>query len=82
MENRIEKEKEALQNAADYCGLLIIEHHNQDKRQKNKFVAILNDGTSMSPVLNYNDMNHFLWGYISHINYMDKIKIKNILDKK
>jgi len=57
---------EALQNAAisvKLDGLVINEKTYHDRRVKTqKFYLTLN-GTSISPVLNYDNMNHFILGF-------------------
>jgi hypothetical protein len=57
---------EALQNAVNYQkvdGLKIQPYIENDKRKKeSRFVLSLN-GTCISPVLNYDNMNHFILGF-------------------
>jgi len=54
---------EPLQNAADSNGLKVHEDLTQDKRKKiPKFFVSLN-GISISPVLDYENMNHFILGF-------------------
>lgn len=58
-------ELEALQNAADGVGLIVNEKYIQDKRKtvKKYFLWHGRHGT-VSPVLNYDQMNHFILGWI------------------
>jgi hypothetical protein len=63
MENIKQKQREALQNAANVCGLIIVEWYYQDKGKASKFGANLPDGYAISPTLDYNEMNLFLLGF-------------------
>ena len=63
MQDLKETQRQYLQNAANICGLIIVNYNYQDKRKNSKFVAKLPDGYSISPTLNYNEMNHFLLGF-------------------
>ena len=62
----------ALQNFADKFNLKVKLFFEQDKRKKTKFILTKED-LSISPGLNYNQMNHFLLGMNSckknNINY-------------
>lgn len=61
---KIEHQLESLQNAADSIGATIHEKLFEDKRKKvPMFFANIGNET-ISPVLNYNDMNNFLHGWI------------------
>lgn len=55
-------ELQALQNFGDKFGMKIIEHINNDKRKKRTYFASINN-ISVSPVLGYNELNHFLLGW-------------------
>ena len=56
-------ELKALQNAANDLNLTIREFYQQDKRKTiNKFYAC-SGNVSISPVLDYDQLNHFLLGY-------------------
>jgi hypothetical protein len=56
-------ELKALQNAANDLNLTIREFYQQDKRKTiNKFYAC-SGNISISPVLDYDELNHFLLGY-------------------
>jgi len=57
-------ELQALQSAADKCGLVIYEWHHLDRRKKIKHYYATKDGISISPSLDYEQLNHFLLGYI------------------
>ena len=62
--NNTDTKIQALQNAADHVGLIIHENFTQDKRKTTKrYFATLN-GTCVSPVLEYENLNHFLLGWI------------------
>jgi hypothetical protein len=65
MKMKIEHELNALQNHADYLNvqMCIGQAFCQDKRKTvGKYFAIIN-GMSVSPVLPYNELNHFLLGW-------------------
>jgi hypothetical protein len=53
---------EALQNAAKNLGLNIHQKQFEDKRKAPKYFAQLGS-KSVSPVLDYDNMNHFLLGW-------------------
>lgn len=57
-------ELQALQNATNGLnGIEVYEKHMDDKRKTiTRFFASKN-GTTISPVLDYDQMNHFLLGY-------------------
>ena len=57
-------ELQALQSAADKCGLVIHEWHHLDRRKKIKHYYATRNGISISPSLDYEQLNHFLLGYI------------------
>lgn len=59
-------ELQALQNHVDYIGregLKIHEHWKPSSRMKRKVFLLTYAGQSISPVLNYDQMSHFLLGY-------------------
>jgi hypothetical protein len=58
-------EKQSLQNAADQIGLTIHERPTQDRRKTVKMYYAVIDNLSVSPVLDYDKMNHFLLGWIN-----------------
>ena len=63
----ITTEIEALENAVNYLkldGLAVIEYHQEDKRKTNKKYFLSLNGTVHSPVLGYEQMNHFILGMI------------------
>ncbi len=65
-------EIQALQNAANSVNLIIIEHYTQDKRKTGKKYFAQRGSQTISPVLDYENMNHFLLGWIKcveHINF-------------
>ena len=60
-------EMEALQNFGDTLDLKINQKYTEDKRQTvNKYFASRN-GTSVSPVLNYNELNCYMMGWKNSI---------------
>lgn len=58
-------ELEALQNAANVIGLQVKEYIQNDKRKSIKKYFLLNDIGTVSPVLDYENMNHFILGWIN-----------------
>lgn len=56
---------QSLQNAADLIGLIILERYEQDKRKTVKKYYAKKDKLSVSPMLSYDNMNHFLLGWIN-----------------
>jgi len=58
-------EIQALQNAANLIGLTIYEKFTQDKRKTVKLYFAQLEKQTISPVLNYDNMNHFLLGFIN-----------------
>jgi len=52
-----------LQNAANDLNLVIVEKHNQDKRRSVKKYFATKNGDSVSPVLDYENLNSFLLGW-------------------
>ena len=55
-------EKQALQNAADFFGGVVIEHFENDKRKSQRYFVKIGD--VCSPVLDYNRLTHFILGVI------------------
>jgi hypothetical protein len=58
----IENQTEALQNFATTLGLTVHIRYFEDKRKQPKYFLCLNS-ISISPVLDYNGLNHFMLGY-------------------
>jgi hypothetical protein len=58
-------ELQSLQNAADTIGLTIHEKFTPDKRKKVKQYFAKRGNDTVSPVLNYDRLNHFLFGWIA-----------------
>jgi hypothetical protein len=56
-------ELEALKNATSGLGLEVHEKQQEDKRRTVKMYFLQIGKTSISPVLDYENMNHFLLGY-------------------
>jgi hypothetical protein len=65
-------ELEALQNAAKDLGLTIYEHNTTDKRRtvKKYFAADESAPARSSPILDHEQINHFLLGYRSALKNM------------
>lgn len=61
---------QSLQNAADKIGLFIHIKHNTDKRKKKPLFFLSKNGVSISPVLDYLNMNHFILGYSKHYDLL------------
>jgi len=61
-------EIQALQNAADCLemGLKVYQKNYEDKRKTLKMYSLHNDqtGETLSPVLDYENLNHFILGFI------------------
>jgi len=60
-------EIQALQNAANRINLNIKERLQEDKRKKVKLYFAMRCGETVSPNLDYDQMNHFLLGWIKCI---------------
>jgi hypothetical protein len=61
------QELQALQNAANSVklpGLGVKEKFTDDKRRTVRYFFLTLNGTSISPVLDYDNMNHFILGFI------------------
>lgn len=56
-------ELESLQNAATPLGLEVHEKWTHDKRRKVKRFYLTLNGNSISPVLDYSNLNHFILGF-------------------
>lgn len=54
-----------LQNAADSIGLTIHEKFQEDRRKTVKMYFATKNGASVSPVLDYENLNSFLLGWIN-----------------
>ena len=70
------KQLEALNNALNYFGLKnVILHEKQysDKRKKVSKFFLQQGAETISPVLDYNEMNHFILG----MGTMQKLTINN-----
>jgi len=65
----MKNEIESLQNAADTIGLVVHGRLEQDKRRTVKMYYAKKDKLSVSPMLNYDKMNHFLLGWINANKY-------------
>lgn len=59
----MQTEIQSLQNAANDLELFVHEKFNQDKRQTIKKYFLTQNGTTVSPVLDYEQMNCFLLGW-------------------
>jgi hypothetical protein len=67
----IEKETESLQNFATNLGLKVNISYSEDKRVKPTYFLTLN-GTSISPCLDYLNLNHFLLGWNNCLKNQNK----------
>lgn len=66
------KEIQSLQNAlnsTEIQGLTIHEKIHEDKRRKVKKYFIQLNGTTYSPVLDYQNMNHFILGFLKALRH-------------
>ena len=68
MKQGLNTELQALQNAVDYFGLdgfTVNQKAYEDKRRTTKMYFLHNDktGETISPVLDYKNLNHFIHGY-------------------
>lgn len=69
----MQTEIESLQNAANDLGIVIHQKQYEDKRQKiKKYFATIN-GTTTSPVLDYENMNHFLLGWRNCLKQLNNL---------
>lgn len=59
----MQTEIQSLQNAADDLGLIIYEKLTQDKRKTIKNYFAQKGSQTVSPVLDYENLNHFLLGW-------------------
>ena len=62
-------EIQALQNVANDLELFVHEKFEQDKRKTTKKYFLTLNGTSVSPVLDYENMNAFLMGWLNAKKY-------------
>lgn len=67
-------EIQALQNAADSIGLTIHEKATDDKRKTVKHYFAQDESETVSPVLDYDQMNHFLLGWIKCLKYTNQTR--------
>lgn len=75
-------ERQRLQNASNDLELLVHEYYNAtDKRKKVKKYYVTRNGKTVSPILSYDDMNHFLLGWRNCIaNEILNCRIKQIIN--
>ena len=67
-----EAQHEALNNAVRSTGIAdLVVHYKfeHDGRKKIPKFFLMLGSTSISPVLDYDKMNHFIWGMITSIKY-------------
>lgn len=67
-------EIQALQNAANDFNLIIYEKPTQDKRKTVKHYFANRGNETVSPNLDYENMNHFLLGWIKANKYKSKVE--------
>ena len=65
-------ELEALQNAADDLNLTVYEKITNDKRRTVKTYFANNGDETVSPVLDYEQLNHFLLGWRKCLKQLNK----------
>ena len=71
----MQTELESLQNFGDKLGMVIHEQFKEDKRKTIKtYFATLNN-ISISPMLDYEQLNHFLLGWYNSLKQMEPFKI-------
>ena len=63
-------EIEALQNFADTLGMKVHERYFDDKRRTAKKYFLMRDGHSVSPTLDYENLNHFMLGWNDCLKYV------------
>ena len=61
---KTEQQQQALQNAASNVNLTIHLYFQQDKRKTVPYFYATKNGTSVSPRLNYENMQSYLLGWI------------------
>jgi len=66
------RELEALQNAANDLGIEIYSKNQEDKRKTVKLYFAHSNGSTVSPVLDYENMNHFLLGWRNCLKTYEK----------
>jgi len=62
---------ESLQNAANNLGLTVHIKQENDKRKKTPLFFLSKNGVSISPVLDYSNINHFILGYSKHYDFLN-----------
>lgn len=75
--NKTEEQFEALRNAVKSQKMDDLEvrlHIHNDKRKSHDFILVLGN-TSISPILNYDLMNHFILGFKKAKNIFSNNKI-------
>jgi hypothetical protein len=65
-------ELEALQNAANSVNLQVHQKHEHDKRKTTKLYFVNRGNETVSPNLDYENMNHFILGWSRSIKYLNK----------
>jgi hypothetical protein len=71
----VQEEIQALQNHCDSIpldGLKVYEKYHEDKRKTVKMFFLVLNGTSISPVLDYENMNHFILGFSKGLKLTNK----------
>ena len=62
-------EIEALQNFASTLGMKVHEKYFEDKRRTSKKYFLMMGSNSVSPVLDYENLNHFMLGWSNCLKY-------------
>jgi hypothetical protein len=60
----VEQQLNALRMAANVAELVVHQKHQEDKRKKVPMFFANYFSETVSPVLNYNDLNYFILGWI------------------
>lgn len=66
-----EKYLESLQNAANsvkLSGLQVYHRHFEDRRKQTPMFYLCLNGATISPVLDYQNLNHFILGFSKAVN--------------
>ncbi len=74
----INNELETLQNAANSTKietLKVVEYFQNDKRKTGKKYFLQNSYTTISPVLSYTEMNHFILGMIRMMKILTEVTL-------
>jgi len=62
-------EIEALQHFADKLGMVVRKKNEDKRRTTKKYYLVRTDGLIVSPVLDYENLNHFMLGWNNCLKY-------------